>query len=533
MGAATEGPLLVVCGEHLEQPERAALAAWLAAGAPQVGALVVEQLCAQPSALAAALVGRPALAVVVAGCDHAGATGALRQAVAAGLDTARVGTVSLAAALAEESAVERACLLEAICLAGARKADVLAGEPLAGRERLQLRRGLSRRTLLTPWREAPRHTAVLDENRCLGAPRCGACVSTCSERALRAEGGLLRVDPLRCTSCGACVPFCPTGALSLPGAALAGVAAELETLLGGGVDAITLTCERAAASLTPAAREHSAEPATTLGLPCLAMASPGLLLGLLVAGARVGLAPCPTCPNDQAVSNAVGFAGRVLHALGRGDLLARLSVAGVDRACEPTAAAPQRSAHPLDTLVLREPAATNVAVARLLDGPGDHSRSDEAILDASAPGGVVRIDPGECSLCGACVLACPTGAIARSEVEPELILDAARCLGCGRCAAACPEEAVAVIRGVDLQGLRTGPLRLRASIPSWTCARCGTIVDDDPILAPVARRLADHGASTTLVASLRRCSSCGAPAALSGDPTSREPARSPRPTEGR
>ena len=536
-GAGAEGPVLAVCGEGLGAPERVALAARLSVGAPGVGVLVVEQLCGEPSAVVAALAGRSTTSLVVAGCDLAGATAALHEAVSAGLDTARVGTVSLAAVAAEARPVERAGLREAICLAGARKADVLAGEPSAGRQRLQLRGALSRRSLLTPWREAPRRTAVLTEDRCPGVSRCGACLAACSGRALRVEAGSLRVDPLRCTSCGGCVPLCPTGALSVPGAALAGTAAELETLLAEGIDAITLTCERSAASLTPAAKERSgycSELAASLTLPCLTMVSPGLLLGLLATGARVELAPCPTCPNDQVVPNAVGFVERVLHALDRGDLLERLSAPGAGRGGEAVAVVPRRVTHRRESLTLLEPMATNAAVAGVLAEPSDHLRADETILDDSAPSGVVRIDPGECTFCGACVLACPTGAIAWSQEDRELIVDAVRCLGCGGCAVACPEETVHVMRGVDLQGLRTGPLRLRRSISSWTCQRCGATVDDDPILAPVARRLADHGASATLVASLRRCPSCGAPASSGGDPAaSREPALRAGPTGGR
>ena len=511
-----EGPLLVVCGERLEAPERAALAARLAADAPSIDVLVVEQLCAKPSALLAALAGRNESALVVAACDHAGAAGALREAVSAGLDTARAGTVSLALALAQARPVERARLLEAVCLAGARKAGVLAGEPLAGRERLQLRGALSRRGLLTPWRETPRRTAVLDEDRCPGARRCGACIAACPARALRVDGALLRVDPLRCTSCGRCVLPCPTEALSLPGAPLGGVAIELETLLGEGVTALTLVCGHGPPPLGPGAEGALSSLGAPVALPCVAMTGPGLLLGLLDRGASVELAPCRACPSEQALEHTAAFVERVLCALGRSDLAEQLFRPGTGRESDMGGAAPRRSLGLITgtpgPLFLREPMATNAAVARLLDEAGGSPLAEEAILDDGAPSGVVRIDPEACSYCGACVLACPTLAIALNREDRELVVDATRCLGCGRCAAACPEKAVHVTRGVDLQALGAGPMRLRRPVCSWTCARCGTEVHDDPILTPVVQRLAAAGASTALVASLRRCSSCGAPA---------------------
>ena len=379
--------------------------------------------------------------------------------------------------------------------------------------------GLSRRALLTPWRDAARHTAVLDEDRCVGTPCCGACLAACGELALRVEGGALHVDPLRCTSCGRCVPSCPTGALSLPGAALAGIAAELQTLRAEGIDALALTCEHSPASFTPTSERGAEEPAVPVALPCLAMATPGLLLGLLAGGARVELAPCARCPNGHALTHVVGFVERLLHALGRPDLRARLSLPGGSPQAVAVDASDERSAPPPGTLArpappgalgLREPMATHGAVVALLDEPGGTRLADEAMFDGGAPGGVVRVESARCSLCGACALACPTAAIALRREDRELIVDAARCLGCGRCAGACPEDAVHVTRGVDLLAGRAGPTALRLPVASWTCAGCGAAVDEDPILAPVAARLAAAGASAALVAGLRRCPSCGA-----------------------
>lgn len=42
----------------------------------------------------------------------------------------------------------------------------------------------------------------------------------------------------------------------------------------------------------------------------------------------------------------------------------------------------------------------------------------------------------ECLSCGACVEACPVGAI--SEGDGKFVIDADACLDCGACAAACP-----------------------------------------------------------------------------------------------
>lgn len=511
-GAGPEGPLLVICGGQLGSWERAMLASRLASAVPGVGALVVEDLCHRGHGLPAVLGARRTSGLVLAACDQAGAAAAVGEAVSLGIDSARAASVLLPPAL-----FERERLLEAVCLAGAKKAEMLADEPLAGRARLQLQGAIDRRTLLSAWREVARHTALLDSTKCLGASRCGVCIDGCPVSALRTSAGVFRVDTLRCTSCGRCTTLCPSGALSLPGASLAGLAAELETLLGEGVDSYTIACAKATAE--PAAgRADPGSQAAIVALPCVAMASPGLLLGLLARGASVDLAGCPGCPSDQALIRSAGFVERILGALDRADLSERLLSPGrIRTGYKPRAASgdpvapPAGALHPLE---LREPLATSSAIALLLSDPGVSRVSEEDIVDDGAPGGIVRIDAEACTLCGACVLGCPAGAIEWEGDPRGLVVDTARCIGCSRCVAGCPEKAVRVVRGINLQGVQRGPVHLvpRRAEVAWSCSRCGMTVEDDPMLAAVTRRLTDYGASATLLASLRRCPGCGSPA---------------------
>jgi len=512
-GTGPEGPLLLVCGERLDRPERDALAARLSVDAPANRAIAVSRLCTEPDIVLASLAVRRAGSVVVVGCDSAGAASAIRAAVSAGLDTARSAAISLAPALHQSPPSDRLRLMTAICLAGARRAGVLVGEPLAGRERLQLRGTLDRRALLTAWREGPRRTASLDATRCPGASRCGACVGACPTGAPRAEGGRLRIDPLRCVSCGSCAFACPTGALSLPGAALDGVAAELDTLLVEGVTSFVLSCERIPAAAEAAVVDRLGEPSAVLTLPCAARASAGLLLGLLARGARVELAPCPACEHRHALASALELTGRLLDSLDRRDLRERLVVEAAEQAREAPATPIRRAAgapgETAGTFALREPMATNSAVALLLALSDALPGAAEAIFDEDAPTGVVRVDATACTFCGACAMVCPSGAITSEVAGAELRIDPTRCLGCGRCAIACPERAVVAAKGVDLRGLRDGPVRLQRPAAPSTCARCGTPLDDGPILASVHARLAAAGANEALLAGLARCRSCG------------------------
>ena len=52
---------------------------------------------------------------------------------------------------------------------------------------------------------------------------------------------------------------------------------------------------------------------------------------------------------------------------------------------------------------------------------------------------VAVVDPGKCTICGACQQVCPAGAIA---IEKTAVVDNSRCQGCGLCAEECPQNAI-------------------------------------------------------------------------------------------
>lgn len=55
--------------------------------------------------------------------------------------------------------------------------------------------------------------AVIDRDACR---RCGVCLAHCRFDAVKREGDVYSVDPLRCEGCGVCVALCPARAIAFP-----------------------------------------------------------------------------------------------------------------------------------------------------------------------------------------------------------------------------------------------------------------------------------------------------------------------------
>ena len=63
-------------------------------------------------------------------------------------------------------------------------------------------------------------------------------------------------------------------------------------------------------------------------------------------------------------------------------------------------------------------------------GDADSGTRDAASAERKA-GAVMTVDPGRCTLCGACLSRCVQGALSRGE--KAVLVDAGRCIGCGYC----------------------------------------------------------------------------------------------------
>jgi ferredoxin len=97
---------------------------------------------------------------------------------------------------------------------------------------------------------------------------------------------------------------------------------------------------------------------------------------------------------------------------------------------------------------------------------------DVIALPAGAPFGKVEIKVAGCTLCLACVSACPTGALLDNPERPMLRFAEDACVQCGLCQATCPEKVITLAPQLDFRAATASARVLKEEEP-FACIRCG------------------------------------------------------------
>jgi ferredoxin len=97
---------------------------------------------------------------------------------------------------------------------------------------------------------------------------------------------------------------------------------------------------------------------------------------------------------------------------------------------------------------------------------------DVVALPQGAPFGAVEINAEGCTLCLACVSACPTGALLDDPERPMLRFAEDACVQCGLCKATCPEKVITLRPQLDFRAATASARVLKEEEP-FHCIRCG------------------------------------------------------------
>jgi ferredoxin len=135
----------------------------------------------------------------------------------------------------------------------------------------------------------------------------------------------------------------------------------------------------------------------------------------------------------------------------------------------------------------------------------------QVALSAGAPFGTIVVNRDACTMCLACVGACPVGALLdHPQAEaPQLRFIETKCVQCGLCAATCPEDAIALEPRLLLTAEARAP-RVLNEAAIFACIRCGKPLGTEKMVASMLERLAGHSmfAAPGALEQLKMCADC-------------------------
>ena len=394
-----------------------------------------------------------------------------------------------------------------------------------GRDALDQALAVNQLTQLVGEFEKPRFFAYR-QNLCAhgrsGITGCTACIDVCSTAAISSGGDGVTVEPHLCMGCGGCATVCPSGAMTYAYPRLADWGARLKAALAayreaGGRDACLLFHNGTSGRglIAQLARHAQGLPARMIALEAHHIGSTGmdLLLGALALGANqvVLLSAGDEAPEYlEALKRQIGIAHAIVHGLGyTGSYFKLIEVDDW--------AALEHEIGVLKPAARVPPAAFNLSNDKraTLEFAIEHlakhapAQPAEIPLPAGSPYGQVVVNRQACTLCMACVGACPQSALMDTPDRPRLKFVERNCVQCGLCEKSCPENAITLTPRLLLTPEFKRERVLNQAEP-FNCIRCGKPFATRQMIDAMLGKLAGHAmfANSQALERLRMCADC-------------------------
>ncbi len=325
-----------------------------------------------------------------------------------------------------------------------------------------------------------------------GKTACSRCIDACPADAITGLAETIEVNAYLCQGGGVCATVCPSGAIRYAYPGVRDNLDRLRRLLSvyreqGGTDPVLL--------VTAESDEPPVEPAADHQLPFAVeeLASVGLEFWLtaLAYGARaLWLVDGGAMPESsrRALEDQLRVAGEILSAMGYPAealrLIRRDALDGQAGPLMPEIAAAGYSG-------MGGKRRTAYMAIDHLHQAAAKSRP-MAVLSAGAPFGTADVDPKACTLCHACVGACPGKALQPGEEAPQLFFIEENCLQCGMCTRTCPEDAIWITPRLLFDGEARRRKRLLHEEEPFLCTSCGKPFATRSVIETMMQKLQGH-----------------------------------------
>ncbi len=366
------------------------------------------------------------------------------------------------------------------------------------------------------------YTADICAHARSGQVGCTRCLDVCPASAIEPDGDHVKIDPHICAGCGLCASVCPTGAARYALPAGDAIYQRLRTMLGaylgaGGKAPVLLVHDvrhgeeminliaRCGRGLPARVLPFALNEATQVGFDffAAALAYGATQVNVLVApGSREHL---------DALAGQVELAESAMTGLGYG--AGRVAV--IDEV-DPDAVeallydgAALEPPTPSDFLPMGDKRAVTMLALKHLHAHAP-APVDIVPLASGAPFGTVEVDVKGCTLCLACVGACPTGALVDNPDQPMVRFQEEACVQCGLCRATCPESVITLAPRFNFASDARDAIVLNEEEP-FACVRCDKPFGVRSTIERMVEKLAGHSMFADdpgAIERIRMCDDC-------------------------
>ena len=354
---------------------------------------------------------------------------------------------------------------------------------------------------------------------------CTRCLEVCPTGAITPNGNTVAIDPNVCAGCGSCASVCPTGAASYSLPSTDALMRRLRTLLqtyrkAGGKFAVVLfhDGEHGEPLINALARFGDGLPANVLPVAVneVTQIGPEVVAAVYAYGGAGTVILLRSQPRHETagLQRAVDMSGTIAAALGFGDGVVRIIETD-----DPDQLRALLDAMPVG-IVTENPANFIPRGAKRgvlettfrelhLAAP---TPVDVVPLPPGAPFGGVQLNVEGCTLCHACVTACPTHALSDNPDHAMLRFTESLCVQCGLCVSTCPEDVITLEPRLDFKAWNAPPRVLKEEEP-FHCIACGTPFGTRSSIERVLSKLQEkhwmfEGANAQRLDVIKMCADC-------------------------
>ena len=376
----------------------------------------------------------------------------------------------------------------------------------------------------------PQFTTLL-KGRCFhGRSRtlnCRRCVEVCPFGAIQSENGKISINHYLCQGCYGCTLVCPADAIHPVYPAReellnilrkrlisreANAALPMTLVISDGRTAGTEEVFHEREAIGCSVVDFEVEEIGHVGLETILTAFSHGVSRVVVACGR---------ENPQGIRDAMAWQTEMASAILKGlDMPESKCRFVVPAERSPFEEDPSRmdslDTHTYDAPLLPQESSTGqerralirLAAQHLYDISGSHK--PWLPLPTGSPFGGVAVDRGVCTLCMACVAACPSGALSAGGDVPRLLFIEARCHQCGLCGETCPEHAIKLFPRMlcDPKTLETRVVLCEAE--TFRCIKCNAPFAPQAMINRMTEKLKGHWmyASERQLRRLKMCRVC-------------------------